>query len=189
MHLEKILGLLNEENFSDMTMKRESENFTFSGTSLGSISGEWNSSQVENSALSPLMLSPKTEEINEWDQISSIFQYPTDPYYSETGNLYSPGSTGSEVSTPTWGSGYHKSEYGEFSDEVLRNQRLPPVETVFSFSRPFGSQVSDFSNSQVIFSNIYQYLLIFIHKKNLLIIFTSRIKYLFTKKIINNIYQ
>ncbi|XP_043480729.1 zinc finger protein 813-like [Leptopilina heterotoma] len=148
MHLEKILGLLNEENSSDSTMKRESENFTFSGTSLGSISGEW-TSQMENSTLSPLMLSPKAEEINEWDQISSIFQYPTDPYYSETGNLYSPDSTGSEVSTPTWGSGYHKSEYGEFSDEVLRNQRLPPVETVFSFSRPFGSQISDFSNSQI----------------------------------------
>ena len=146
MILEQFLGQ-NEE-----AMTRDNEDFGFSGASLNPMTmiGNWELSQMENSSLSPLM-SPNNTENSEWDQINSVFQYPPDPYYSGSGNIYSPGSTGSEVLTPTWMNSVQSgSEYGEFSEEVLENQRLPPVETVFSFSRPFANQsLPDFQDFQV----------------------------------------
>ena len=154
MHLEELLGLRKEDNLKG-TMMRENEDFGFSGVPLNpmmSIGGDWEQLQVENTNPSPVLLSPNNGEANQWDQINSVFQYPADPYYSESGNLYSPGSTGSEVLTPTWmNTTQNGNEYSEFSDEVLKNQRLPPVETAFSFSRPFGNQgtLHDFQDFQV----------------------------------------
>ncbi|XP_014297446.1 zinc finger and SCAN domain-containing protein 2 [Microplitis demolitor] len=93
-------------------------------------------------------LSTSSPSANDWDHLSSttIFEYPpSNRATALTIGINSPGSTGSEVNTPTsWTGGFPGSDYGEQSndetnDNTWASQRLPPVSTAFSFSRNFSN--------------------------------------------------
>ncbi|KAG8035347.1 hypothetical protein G9C98_006793 [Cotesia typhae] len=86
---------------------------------------------------------------NDWDHITSsnIFEYPPSSRATAlTIGINSPGSTGSEVNTPTsWIGEQHfpGSEYGELSNDGNNDNawgnRLPSVSSAFSFSRNFSN--------------------------------------------------
>ncbi|CAK9801030.1 Zinc finger protein GLIS3 [Anthophora quadrimaculata] len=90
----------------------------------------WITSSHTDSISSPILLnntSPK--EYSEWEQLTTVFQYPCQQY-SNTDR--SPGSTGSEATTPTWNN-VARSDISDCSN----GQRLPSVGSAFSFSRTF----------------------------------------------------
>lgn len=86
---------------------------------------------------------------NDWDHITSsnVFEYPPSSRATAlTIGINSPGSTGSEVNTPTsWIGEQHfpGSEYGELSNDGNNDNawgnRLPSVSSAFSFSRNFSN--------------------------------------------------
>lgn len=104
----------------------------------------------------------------DWDHLTmTVFEYPpTNRPAPLTIGINSPGSTGSEVATPTsWAGGFQGSDYGEYSNDEVNesfwnNQRLPSVNTAFSFSRNFGNTGNYFEEPEQVqyqeFNHDYQ---------------------------------
>nr|XP_034187952.1 uncharacterized protein LOC117607867 [Osmia lignaria]XP_034187953.1 uncharacterized protein LOC117607867 [Osmia lignaria] len=88
----------------------------------------WLASQMDGvpSPILPNNSSPR--EYNDWEQLATVFQYPCQQYSTDN---RSPGSTGSEATTPTW----------IIHNDADNSQRLPPVGSAFSFSRSFSNTV------------------------------------------------
>ncbi|KAK0165171.1 hypothetical protein PV328_003715 [Microctonus aethiopoides] len=113
-------------------------------------------------------LSTSSPVNGDWEHLSTAFEYPPSNRPTPlTIGINSPGSTGSEVATPTsWAGGFHGSDYGEYSNDELfdnntwTNQRLPSVNTAFSFSRNFCNTTSYFDDNDPSqyheFTNDYQ---------------------------------
>ncbi|XP_034952062.1 zinc finger protein GLI4-like [Chelonus insularis] len=80
-----------------------------------------------------------------WDHLPrNVFEYPPTRVTPFSMGINSPGSTGSEVLTPTsWTGSFHGNDYGEQSndetDSTWTSGRLPSMSTAFSFSRNFCS--------------------------------------------------
>ncbi|XP_012344708.1 zinc finger protein GLI3-like isoform X2 [Apis florea] len=93
----------------------------------------WITSHADNvsSPILPNNSSPK--EYTDWDQLTTVFQYPCQPYSSTD---RSPESTSSEATTSTWNNVIHN----EISD-CSNGQRLPSVGSAFSFSKTFCNTV------------------------------------------------
>lgn len=156
MHLEEYHpGLSVVEGCRQLVpIMRAGDNDEFARTSVNTLPSTpttTSSSQFcwdNNGSLSPLLLSPcRREDNNEWESLTAntVFQYPgvTCPTTLTNGER-SPGSTGSEAVTPnSWGGVFAGSEYGEYSNDEMSDgnsrQRLPSVNSAFSFSRSFSN--------------------------------------------------
>lgn len=88
---------------------------------------------------------------DEWERMSNVFEYPpTGRLGALSIGINSPGSTGSEVNTPTsWTNG----DYNEYSNDGMK---LPSVGTAFSFSRNFCNSYFDEQSNYQEFSQDYQ---------------------------------
>ncbi|KOX78535.1 Zinc finger protein GLIS3 [Melipona quadrifasciata] len=89
----------------------------------------WVTSHTDSVSSPVLPNNSSPREFTDWEQLATVFQYPCQPY---TSTDRSPGSTGSEATTPTWNNVIHS----ETSD-CSNGQRLPSVGSAFSFSRNF----------------------------------------------------
>lgn len=89
----------------------------------------WVTSHTDSVSSPVLPNNSSPKEFTDWEQLATVFQYPCQPY---TSTDRSPGSTGSEATTPTWNNVIHS----ETSD-CSNGQRLPSVGSAFSFSRNF----------------------------------------------------
>ncbi|XP_078042980.1 uncharacterized protein LOC144473200 [Augochlora pura] len=94
----------------------------------------WVTSHADTGLSSPILPNNSNlHEYTDWEQLSAAFQYPYQQY-SVTDR--SPGSTGSEATTPTWNSVVHNE-----ATDCSNGQRLPSVGSAFSFSRSFSNTV------------------------------------------------
>ncbi|CAL7938718.1 unnamed protein product [Xylocopa violacea] len=93
----------------------------------------WVASHADSVPSPVLTNNSSPKEYTDWDQLTTVFQYPCQPY-STTDR--SPGSTSSEATTPTW----NNAVFSELSD-CSNGQRLPSVGSAFSFSRTFCNTV------------------------------------------------
>ncbi|XP_063992752.1 zinc finger and SCAN domain-containing protein 21-like [Diachasmimorpha longicaudata] len=92
-----------------------------------------------------------TSSRRDWDQLNSVFEYPpTGRVGALTIGINSPGSTGSEVNTPTSWTGQ---DFNDYSNDGVR---LPSVGTAFSFSRNFCNSYFDEQSNYQEFSQDYQ---------------------------------
>ncbi|XP_043250520.1 protein sister of odd and bowel-like [Colletes gigas] len=140
MHLEDFHADRNEEDVQ-RAVSRSIKQEGFNSLHLAPIAAMnsntqqacWATSHADTGVSSPIMpnnCSPR--EYTDWEQLTAAFQYPCQQY-SATDR--SPGSTGSEATTPTWINIVHS----DASD--CSNGRLPPVGSAFSFSRSFCNTV------------------------------------------------
>nr|XP_033332836.1 zinc finger protein GLI2-like [Megalopta genalis]XP_033332838.1 zinc finger protein GLI2-like [Megalopta genalis] len=102
----------------------------------------WVTSHADTGLSSPILPNNSgLQEYTDWEQLSAAFQYPYQQY-SVTDR--SPGSTGSEATTPTWNNVVHND-----ATDCPSGQRLPSVGSAFSFSRSFSNTVyPDYQNYQ-----------------------------------------
>ncbi|KOC65076.1 Zinc finger protein GLIS3 [Habropoda laboriosa] len=140
MHLEDYHVNRSEEDVQravSKSIKQEDFN-TLHLAPITSISASnqqpcWVTSHAD-SVSSPILLNNSSpREYSDWEQLTTVFQYPCQQY-SNTDR--SPGSTGSEATTPTWNNAV-RSEMSDCSN----GQRLPSVGSAFSFSRTFCNTV------------------------------------------------
>ncbi|XP_053984735.1 Krueppel homolog 1-like [Hylaeus volcanicus] len=139
MHLEDFHADRNEEDVQravSRSIKQESFNslhlVPITAMNTNTQQACWATSNADTGVSSPILpnnTSPR--EYTDWEQLTAAFQYPCQQYASTD---RSPGSTGSEATTPTWTTVVH----GETLDS---NGRLPPVGSAFSFSRSFCNTV------------------------------------------------
>lgn len=136
MHLEDYHMASNEEDVQravSRTVKQEDYN-SFHLTSVASMNANhqpncWVASHSDSVSSPILPSSSSPREYADWEQLSTVFQYPSQPYSSAIG---SPGSTGSEATTPTWSNAVRND-----TSDCSNGQRLPSVGSAFSFSRSF----------------------------------------------------
>ena len=100
----------------------------------------WITSHADNISSPVLPNNSSPKEYTDWDQLTTVFQYPCQPYSSTD---RSPESTSNEATTPTWNNVIHN----EISD-CSNGQKLPSVGSAFSFSRTFCNTV--YQNIKVI---------------------------------------
>ncbi|KAF3420361.1 hypothetical protein E2986_12563 [Frieseomelitta varia] len=93
----------------------------------------WVTSHTDSVSSPVLPNNSSPREFTDWEQLTTVFQYPCQPY---TSTDRSPGSTGSEATTPTWNNVIHSE-----SSDCSNGQRLPSVGSAFSFSRNFCNTV------------------------------------------------
>ncbi|XP_071871311.1 uncharacterized protein isoform X2 [Bombus fervidus] len=135
MHLEDYHANRNEENVQravSKNMKQEAfNNLHLAPIATINTSDQscWIASHADSvsSPVLPSNFSPR--EYTDWEQLTTVFQYPCQSYSSTD---RSPVSTGSEATTPTWNN-VVRSEASDCSN----SQRLPSVGSAFSFSRTF----------------------------------------------------
>ena len=89
----------------------------------------WVTSHTDSVSSPVLPNNSSPREFTDWEQLTTVFQYPCQPY---TSTDRSPGSTGSEATTPTWNNVIHSE-----TPDCSNGQRLPSVGSAFSFSRNF----------------------------------------------------
>ncbi|XP_012150358.2 uncharacterized protein LOC100883863 isoform X2 [Megachile rotundata] len=133
MHLEDYHVNRNEEDVQracSKVIKQED----FNSLHLAPINGVgqqpcWVTSHPDN-VTSPFLANNSSPD---WEQLTTVFQlefqYPCQQYPPTD---RSPGSTGSEATTPTW---------IIHNQDTDNSQRLPPVGSAFSFSRTFSNPV------------------------------------------------
>lgn len=162
MHLEDYHGERSEEDVQrPLSAGLDQDDFIDNSLHLATmavtattIDDCWITSQTNTGDLSsPLEPSnPDLREYLDWDQVSTVFQYPISQYHSWTSK--SPESTCSEATTPTWSNAVTIDHNEDMSD--CSNQRLPSVGSAFSFSRTFsntmypeyGVDTQDYQNDQ-----------------------------------------
>lgn len=134
MHLEDYHADRNEEDVQRIPRSIKQEDFgslhlgTITTMNINPQQACWATSHADTGVSSPILpnnASPR--EYTDWEQLTAAFQYPCQQY-STMGR--SPGSTGSEATTPTWNNA-----------QDCPNARLPSVGSAFSFSRSFCNTV------------------------------------------------
>lgn len=125
-----VLPGLDQDSFIDDGSLVDLVSMAVTGISVGDQPHCWTTLQTDNGALlSPLDSVADSRDYLDWDQVPVIFQYPSE---SSSVGGGSPGSTCSEVTTPTWSNNTvtttdHNEDY----------EKLPSVTSAFSFSRTF----------------------------------------------------
>ncbi|XP_076761561.1 uncharacterized protein LOC143429714 [Xylocopa sonorina] len=140
MHLEDYHVTRGEEDVQRAVTKSiKQEDFnTLHLAPIGAINSNsqqscWVTSHADSVPSPVLTNNSSPKEYTDWDQLTTVFQYPCQSY-STTDR--SPGSTSSEATTPTW----NNAVFSELSD-CSNGQRLPSVGSAFSFSRTFCNTV------------------------------------------------
>lgn len=132
MHLEDYHADRNEEDVQRVSRSIKQEDF--SSLNLGPITTMnsniqqpcWTISHTDTVSCPILPNNSSPREYTDWEQLTAAFQYPCQQYWMTD---RSPGSTGSEATTPTWNTG----------SDCFNAQRLPSVGSAFSFSRSFSN--------------------------------------------------
>ncbi|XP_032691529.1 zinc finger protein 143-like isoform X2 [Odontomachus brunneus] len=129
---------LEQDDFADDSSSQLVTSMALTTMSIGVGQPHcWATSQSD-SLFSPLDSGADPREYLDWDQVPTIFQYPSQ--YLSTGDG-SPESTCSEAITPTWNNPMATTDDGSEDKSECLAQRLPSVGSAFSFSRTFCNTV------------------------------------------------
>lgn len=131
---------LDQDDFTDDGSSQLVTSMALTTMSIGVSQPHcWATSQPDG-LFSPLDTGADPREYLDWDQVPTVFQYPCQ--YPSTGDG-SPESTCSEAITPTWSNPATATTTDDGSEDKsdCLAQRLPSVNSAFSFSRTFCNTV------------------------------------------------